>query len=149
MKIRKGNTRDLPSIHNLICELASFENEPDAVATTADSISNDFANGHFKAFVAENESDGKIIGAAIYYTAYSTWNGPYLWLEDLIVSEHFRRKGIGKLLMDCLIVEAKSAEIPFIKWQVLDWNNPAIEFYKKLNATPENEWITWRLRTIN
>jgi len=100
-------------------------------------------NPCFYFFVAE--LDGKIIGTAIYYISYSTWRGKSLYLEDLIVNEKYRQKGVGKCLFDRLIEEAKKQKAHRFLWQVLDWNEPAINFYKKYNSIFENDWINCKL----
>ncbi|MFZ9694796.1 MAG: GNAT family N-acetyltransferase, partial [Chitinophagaceae bacterium] len=91
------------------------------------------------AFVAENESG--IHGFALYYIRYSTWKGQTLYLEDLIVTEALRGKGIGSLLFEKILQEAKEKDYIRVSWQVLDWNEPAIKFYKKYNASLDSEWI--------
>jgi ribosomal protein S18 acetylase RimI-like enzyme len=91
------------------------------------------------------ETDGKIVGLSLYYYRYSTWKGKLLYLEDLIVLEEYRRNGIGRKLMDATIQEAKIQKCNGIQWQVLDWNQPAIEFYEKYQPSLDGEWINCRL----
>jgi GNAT superfamily N-acetyltransferase len=99
----------------------------------------------FGFFVLENGED--IIGLALFYTAYSTWKGRMLFLEDLVVTEAARRGGYGRLLFDAVVGEAQRTGAQRMKWQVLDWNEPAIAFYKKLGATIESEWLNGNLGT--
>lgn len=126
----------------LIMELAIYERAPQEV--TVDLIH--FINSGFGekpvwwAFVAE--IDGQVEGFALYYIRYSTWKGQRLYLEDLLVTEKMRGMGAGKLLMERLMEEAKEKNYAGIVWQVLDWNEPAINFYKKLNGVKfDGEWV--------
>ncbi|WP_184542769.1 GNAT family N-acetyltransferase [Mucilaginibacter sp. FT3.2] len=125
----------------LVKELALYEKAPEEVTVTL----NEFIDAGFgekpvwKAFVAE--LDGEIVGFAVYYVRYSTWKGCRMYLEDLIVTEAHRGRKIGKLLVDRLIVEAKELGFTGMVWQVLDWNEPAINFYKKYEATMEPGWL--------
>ncbi len=96
-------------------------------------------NKLFDTIVAE--TDNEVIGMLLYYPVFSTWKGRSIYLEDFVVANSHRRKGVGQLLIDALVEEAKSAQAKKIRWQVLDWNSPAIEFYKRINATLENSWI--------
>ncbi|WP_295798865.1 GNAT family N-acetyltransferase [Mucilaginibacter sp.] len=126
----------------LVNELALFERAPEEVTVTLQEFE-DAGFGEkpvWKAFVAED--DGLILGFAVYYIRYSTWKGQRLYLEDLIVTEAARGKGIGKLLFDKLIVEANELGFNGMSWQVLDWNEPAITFYqKKYGAAVEAGWL--------
>jgi len=97
----------------------------------------------FQFFVSENK--GEITGTAIYYFRYSTWKGRCLYLEDLVVKESERGNGAGKKLFDALVVEAKNTNCKSVNWQVLDWNEPAIRFYERLEAHLDGEWINCRL----
>ncbi len=118
----------------LIQELAVYEKEPDAVTVSFDHfVESGFGeNPVWFAFVAE--VDGKVEGFALWYIRYSTWKGQRLYLEDLLVTEQMRGKGIGKLLFDRLIEECKEKKYSGMAWQVLDWNEPAINFYKKYDG---------------
>jgi GNAT superfamily N-acetyltransferase len=129
----------------LIRELALYEKAPDEVTVTMDHFeeSGFGANPVWWAFVAEE--NGIIQGFAMYYIRYSTWKGQRMWLEDLIVTEEMRGKGVGSLLFDVLIEEAKEKKFNGIVWQVLEWNEPAINFYKKLKASFDPEWINCAL----
>ena len=105
------------------------------------------ANNVWWAFVAE--IDETIVGFALYYIRYSTWKGERMYLEDIIVTKKYRGKGIGKLLLDALIIEAKERKFDAIVWQVLDWNKPAINFYNKYNASFDSEWLNGSLLLKN
>ena len=133
---------DLPQVHALIVELAEYEKAPQEVTNTVEDMHWDGfgENPIFKFFVAESEEDG-IVGIALYYMAYSTWKGKMLFLEDLIVTERYRRSGIGKMLFDAVAREAKEVGAKRFRWQVLEWNEPAIAFYKKIGASLDGEWI--------
>lgn len=143
--IRRGRKEDLPRVLELITELAIFEREPDAVTKTVKMMERDgFGNNPvFGFFVAE--TDGIIQGTSIYYIRYSTWKGPCLYLEDLIVTESERGKGLGKALFERTLQEAKDQNLPHMMWQVLDWNKPAIDFYEKYGATLDGEWVNCKL----
>ena len=129
--IRKAVKEDCSRMMELINELAVYEKEPDAVTVTFDHFAESGfgANPVWFAWVAEFEE--KVEGFALCYIRYSTWKGQRLYLEDFLVSEKMRGKGIGKLLFDTLIEECKAKKYSGMVWQVLDWNEPAINFYKK------------------
>lgn len=139
--IRRAVKEDCPRLMKLIHELAVFEKAPDEVTVTLEHFmeSGFGKNPVWWAFVAE--MDGVVQGFAMYYIRYSTWKGQRMYLEDLIVTEEMRGKGLGSLLFDALIKEAKEKNFNGIVWQVLEWNEPAIKFYKKLNANFDAEWI--------
>lgn len=144
MKIRKAQIGDENSILELIQGLATYENEPDAVVNTAEQLREDLFNKKIcDAFVAEK--DGVMIGFALYYTSYSTWNGACIYLEDLYVLPENRKDGAGSKLFDAVVKVAKDQKVKRLDWQVLDWNEPAIEFYKKKGATLDAEWLNGRL----
>jgi len=129
---------DMGQIHDLVKELALFEKAPKEVTTTPQMYERDLNDGVFECIVAEEHD--RILGIALYYIAYSTWKGKMLYLEDFVVARSRRGQGIGKLLFDALIDKTKSKGIKRIKWQVLDWNVSAIDFYKKYNATFDRGW---------
>ncbi len=139
--IRKGIKADLPQVLELIKELAIFEKALHEVDNTVEQMEIDgFGDSPtFDFFVAEK--DAKIIGISIYYFRYSTWKGKRLYLEDLVVQESERGSGIGKLLFEKTIEQGKADKCTGMMWQVLDWNQPAIDFYKKYNARFEDEWL--------
>ena len=140
--IRKAVKEDCRRMLELIVELAVYEKEPTAVTVSFDHfVESGFGeNPVWWAFVAE--IDGRVEGFALYYIRYSTWKGQRMYLEDLLVTEKLRGLGVGKLLFDQLFEEAKEKKFNGIAWQVLDWNEPAINFYKKLgNVSFDNEWV--------
>jgi GNAT superfamily N-acetyltransferase len=145
MIVRKGVEADLPDVHTLIKELASYEKALNEVETTVDSMRKDgFGEDPvFGFYVAEVK--GKIVGLSLYYYRYSTWKGKLLYLEDLIVLESYRRNGIGRKLMEATLKEAKQQNCNGLQWQVLDWNQPALDFYKQYNPVFDSEWINCRL----
>lgn len=145
VQIRKGIIDDLPQVHALIVELAEFERAPREVTNTLVDMERDGfgENPIYKLFVAES-AEG-IVGIALYYIAYSTWKGRTLFLEDLVVTERMRRAGIGRKLFKAVVQEAKDLGAKRFRWQVLEWNEPAIAFYKNIGATLDTEWINCTL----
>lgn len=143
--IRRALREDCPQLMELVKELAVYEKAPQEVTVTPEH----FAESGFGekpvwwAFVAEEE--GKICGFALYYIRYSTWKGQAMYLEDILVTEKARGRGIGKLLFDRLIEEAKAKKFNRICWQVLEWNEPAINFYRKYNTDFDGEWLNCSL----
>jgi len=145
INLRVAVKGDCPRLLELVHELAVFEKAPEEVTVTLE----EFEEAGFgdkpvwKTFVAE--VDGVIVGFALYYSRYSTWKGCRMYLEDLIVTESWRGKGVGKILFDRLIIEAREMGFNGMSWQVLDWNEPAIKFYKKYEAALDGSWINGSL----
>jgi len=139
--IRRAVKEDCPRLLELIQELAVYERAPNEVTVTLSHFekSGFGQNPVWWAFVAEVEN--KVVGFALYYVRYSTWKGERMYLEDILVTNEWRGKGVGKLLMDRLIEEAKERGWNAMLWQVLDWNEPAINFYKKYNADIDGSWL--------
>ena len=139
--IRKAIKSDCPRMMELIHELAVYEQAPNEVTVTIEHFEESgFGNNPvWWAYVAEVE--GTVIGFALYYIRYSTWKGQRMYLEDLLVTESWRGKGIGMLLFNALIAAAKEQQLNGITWQVLDWNEAAINFYKKLSANFDASWV--------
>jgi len=141
IKIRRAQKTDCVRLLELIHELAVYEKAPEEVTVSlAHFEESGFGlNPVWWAFVAE--VNGLVVGLALYYIRYSTWKGQRMYLEDILVTESMRGNKIGSLLLDTLIQEAKEKKLKGINWQVLDWNEPAINFYKKYNTSFDPEWI--------
>ena len=141
IKIRKAVRKDCARMMELIQELATYEKAPDEVTVSLSHFeeSGFGANPVWWAFVAE--VSGVVVGMALYYVRYSTWKGQRMYLEDILVTEEMRGKKIGGMLFDTLIQEAKDKKFMGMNWQVLNWNEPAINFYKKYNASFDPEWL--------
>lgn len=140
MNIRKGNPEDMNSVLGLIKELAIFEKEPDAVVITVDDLIRDGFGEKplFHVFVAEVDSE--IVGIALYYYRYSTWKGKTIHLEDLIVKEKMRGTGLGSALYTEIMKQGKKENVRRVEWNVLDWNTPAVNFYKNSGAKILDDW---------
>ena len=138
--IREANAEDMQYVLELIKELASFEKEANAVEVTADDLVIDGfgAEKLFHCFVAESKS--KIVGMALVYNRYSTWKGPIIHLEDLVVSEIMRGSGLGTALLNEVVKYCAKQGVKRISWEVLDWNEPAITFYEKKGAKVLRDW---------
>ncbi|REK50325.1 MAG: GNAT family N-acetyltransferase [Bacteroidetes bacterium] len=138
--IRVAQQQDMKAVLGLITELAIYEKEPEAVIVTeGDLITHGFSEGRFDCFVAEHDDQG-VIGMALYYPRYSTWKGPTLHLEDLYVKPEFRQHGVGKQLFDAVVKVAAERNVGRMEWTVLEWNDPALNFYKKYDASLDPEW---------
>lgn len=142
VQIRKAQEQDMEAMHQLMFELAVYEKAPEAVETSPKEYLDDFLQGTFEGLVAV--FDEKVIGMALFFMAYSSWKGKMLYLDDFVVTEQFRNQGVGQLLFDAFIQEAKKRNCRLAKWQVLDWNKPAIEFYQKNQAEIEQGW--WNVK---
>ena len=154
INIRRAVKKDCPRLLELITELAVYEKAPDDVTVTLEHFTESGfgKNPVWWTFVATSspypfslEGEGEIVGFALYYIRYSTWKGQAMYLEDIIVTESMRGKKIGRLLFDRLIEEAKEKKFNRIIWQVLDWNEPAINFYKKYKAEFDGGWLNCSL----
>lgn len=142
IKIRKAVNEDCSRMLELVKELAEYEKAPQEVTVDFDHfVESGFGvNPVWWAYVAE--ADGKVEGFALYYIRYSTWKGQRMYLEDILVTEKMRGMGLGKLLLDKLMEEAREKNFSGIVWQVLDWNEPAINFYKKFEGIKfDPEWV--------
>jgi ribosomal protein S18 acetylase RimI-like enzyme len=142
MNIRKAVKGDCPAMLELVRELALYEKAPDEVTVDPQHFeaSGFGQNPVWWAFVAETDAK-EVVGFALYYIRYSTWKGQVMYLEDILVTASMRGQGIGHQLVDQLIVEAKEKGFKRVVWQVLEWNEPAINFYRKYNAKFDPEWI--------
>ena len=143
--IRIGRKEDLPQVLQLVKELALYERAPHEVTNTIQMMEEDGfgSNPVYGIFVAEVEAC--IVGIAVYYYRYSTWKGRRLFLEDIVVNEPFRGRGIGKALFERTMKHTRESKCTGMMWQVLDWNEPAIKFYKKYDAKFDEEWINCTL----
>lgn len=147
MIIREAKKEDCSRLLELVKELALYERAPEEVTVTLSAMEEAGFGPRpvWKSFVAEK--DGLIVGFALYYIRYSTWKGCRMYLEDLLVTESMRGQGIGKLLFDELLLECKRIHLNGMVWQVLEWNEPAINFYRKYQADMDPEWWNGSLST--
>jgi len=156
--IRKARKNDLPSVLSLIKELATYEKAPHEVTVTLKELEQDGFGKEkvYDCFVAcitpsapplqeERGKGGEVVGIALYYIKYSTWKGRCIYLDDIIVTQSQRGKGIGKKLFEKVVREAKKMQAKKLEWQVLHWNKPAINFYKKYSTIFDNEWVNCKL----
>ena len=143
VEIRVANIDDLPNIYELVKALAKFENEPLSVRSTLLDYQDAFNSNLIEIKVAESQHE--IIGMALYYDTFSTWRGKMLYLEDFIIKATHRSKGIGKMLFDAVVDEALVRKCKMMKWQVLDWNTRAMEFYEQYNPKKDGEWIDFKI----
>jgi GNAT superfamily N-acetyltransferase len=141
IKIRKAVQKDCKRILELVKELAVYERAPKEVTVTLEHFEKSGFGYKPVWWALVAEVDGRSEGFALYYVRFSTWKGQRLYLEDFIVTEKMRGKGLGKVLFDQLIFEAKKKKFHGIQWQVLDWNEPAINFYKKYETSFDPDWI--------
>ncbi len=137
--LRPATVEDMAGVHALVRELAVYEKAPEQHSATVEDYTRDFLAGVFGSTVAAN-GEGQIIGMILYYMAYSTWRGKMLYLEDFVVTESYRQYGVGQLLFDEFLRIGRDQGARLVKWQVLDWNEPAIRFYQKNKAIIETEW---------
>lgn len=152
VRIRRITDADVDIVHQLICDLADFEKEPDAVLATAEDLRRALFNGSntpsgspaLYGHVAE--VDGVVVGMALWFLNYSTWRGKHgVYLEDLYVRPEFRGEGIARRLIAALAAECRDRGYARLEWWVLDWNKSAIGFYRHLGAVPMDEWTVFRL----
>lgn len=144
--VRAAKSSDVPDILRLIRELADYEREPDAVETTEHHLQTWLFGPDPAASVLVAESDGRVVGIALWFRTYSTWTGePGIYLEDLYVEPGQRGSGLGKALLAALARIAVDRGYRRVEWAVLDWNTPSIEFYEALGARPMQDWTTYRL----
>lgn len=143
--IRPAITTDVPGMLALVKELALYEKAPQEVTVTLEEMAAaGFGPGAiWKAFVAE--TDGKIVGMLLFFIKYSTWKGKCMYIDDIVVTEAMRGAGIGKLLFEETVREAKRTHMRRLEWQVLEWNQPAINFYNKFSANLDPEWVNGKL----
>lgn len=145
--LRPATAEDSPAIHALICELASYERMSASVRATPEMLRATLFGDHPAAEVIVADcDDGQTVGFALFFPSYSTFLAkPGVWLEDLYVKPDFRGHGVGKALFGTVAQIAQERGCGRMEWSVLDWNAPAIEFYRRMGARPENDWTTWRL----
>lgn len=145
LNIRAARKSEINTIHELISELAIFENAADEVELTREQLETDAFGDKPIVEIWVAEQEGSILGAALTYVKYSTWKGKSLHLEDLIVREKYRGKGIGSRLFEYVVNICRERGYKRMEWQVLDWNTGAIEFYKKYGTEFLHEWLDCRL----
>jgi ribosomal protein S18 acetylase RimI-like enzyme len=145
--IRNGEAKDVPQTLGLIKELALYEKALDQVIVDEAYMLKEGFSNHPSFWFYVAEENNLIIGIALCYYRYSTWKGKRIYLEDIVVNEKHRNKGIGQLLFEKVIAQAKSEQLSGVVWQVLEWNEPAIKFYEKFNSHFDGEWINCSLET--
>jgi GNAT superfamily N-acetyltransferase len=141
--IRPLRLSDMPRVHELVHELAVYERAPEAHTATVADYERDFQAGLFAGHAAE--IDGTMVGMTFFFMAYSTWRGRMLYLEDFVVTEPYRGGGVGQALFDAFLEEARHRSCALVKWQVLDWNEPALRFYRRQHAQLESEWLNGKI----
>jgi len=147
IKVRAGTKHDLPQVLGLVKELAEYERALNEVTNTVALMERDGFGDRplYGFFVAEEKQT--ILGISLYYYRYSTWKGKRLYLEDIVVTQSQRGKGIGHMLFEETMRYALQSDCTGMQWQVLDWNEPAINFYKKYRARLDEEWINCHLES--
>lgn len=143
--LRKAKQEDIPQVLELIKELALYEKASEQVTNTVDDMIKDGFGDHPVYFCDVAEYENKVVAFAIYFIKYSTWKGLGIYLDDILVTETMRGKGIGKLLFQHVITRSHALGAKQLHWQVLDWNEPAINFYKKYPAEFDSEWINCKI----
>jgi len=144
--VRNGTVDDMKNVHSLVMQLAIFEKAPEEVITDVETLQKDGygERDNFRTLIAEDENK-QVIGICLYYIAYSSWKGRILFLDDIVIDEPYRSQGVGTLLMNALFNICKEEHIKQMRWQVLDWNEPAIKFYEKLGAFIDKDWYTCKM----
>lgn len=144
MTIRPATLPDVPDLHRLVAELADYVGESDMFTATVKQYETDFNDDFYRALVAE--ADGKVVGMALYYFVYSTWKGRMIYLEDFVIEQAYRRKGIGQQLWNGLIEAGKERGCVLLKWQVVNTNTEAMKFYlAQESAIIEDTWLNGKL----
>jgi GNAT superfamily N-acetyltransferase len=144
--IREAQPKDVADLLRLVRGLAEYEREPDAVEATEDLLTLALFGENPRVFASVAESDGRVVGMAVWFLAFSTWTGrPSLYLEDIFVEPEHRSEGLGRALLTHLAARAVELGCARMDWSVLDWNEPAHGFYRAMGAHPMEEWTTWRL----
>jgi GNAT superfamily N-acetyltransferase len=143
--IREGLKKDLHTVLKLIKELADYENALDQVSITIEELEQDGFGHHPWYWFLVAEKEDEIVGLSFYWIRYSTWKGKFLFLEDFIIKDEYRRQGVGSKLFEETIKICKKLRLNGMIWQVLDWNTPAIDFYKKYNADISSKWLNGKL----
>ena len=146
VSVRWAEEKDLPAVLAMVQELAVFEGEPLAVSLSLAQMTHDFGAGHFVCMLAEHPEEGPL-GMAFCHTRYSTWKGLTAHLEDLIVKEIYRGQGLGRLILEASVQWAQSIHAQRLHWEVLDWNQPAIDFYEGVGALIQRDWYPCRLES--
>lgn len=144
--IRQARPEDATAIYDMVYELAVYEKAPEDVVTTPDEIRRTLfgIDSNTEALICESE--GKIVGYAVFFTSYSTWLGRSgIYMEDLYISSDYRGKGFGKALLKNIAQYAVKRQSGRLEWSVLDWNQPAVDFYLSIGALPQSEWVRYRL----
>jgi ribosomal protein S18 acetylase RimI-like enzyme len=145
IRIRPAQVQDMPGIMALIHELATYEKAPQEVTNTIAQLEHDFANGYFSCLVAEEVQTNQIVGMLLYCFPYSTWKGRVFYIDDIVVKESYRGRGIGTKLFEKALEIAKAGQFKRIAWQVLNWNRPAIQFYKNYPVRFDSDWVNCHL----
>lgn len=144
--IRPATVSDVPGVLGLIRDLARYEKEPDAVRTTEDMLRGALFGEHPAVFAHVAERDGRLVGLALWFLTFSTWEGVHgIWLEDLYVRPEERGLGTGKALLGALAGLCAERGYARLEWCVLNWNAPSIGFYESVGAHPQDDWTTYRL----
>lgn len=146
MTIRQARPEDAQAIYDMIYELAVYEKAPQEVVTTPEEIRATLFDAGSKTEALICEAEGKIIGYAVFFTSYSTWLGRNgIYMEDLYISPEYRGRGAGRSLLKYIAQCAVQRQCGRLEWSVLDWNQPAIDFYLSIGALPQSEWVRYRL----